>query len=337
MKISTIISILSGILLGYSLSFLTGPPLASSNSEENNAQLISELAISKDRESKLKEQLTALQLTIRTTQELKDSEISKSSNAITESEITNVLLPAHSLYNKAMLALENNDKNQAKDFLNQLLLVADNEVEREQAKDALMDIYKADYEDFISQENMLPAALWSLFEMHKLRPNSDLKDSIISLSSQTYTQAQDYLAEGNLLDSANNLFSLINLSRMVNYEVETDKGDILRNSELQSELNHIESNPEYLNSLKTRAENSLYNGDELKRLTAFWDYSKLVTLSGPQILKDIDFRDKLTLATLENLNYLKRNNKDNEIRMRLDHIRYSFPILMENPQISDFH
>jgi len=240
-------------------------------------------------------------------------------------------------FDDAMLALENGDLAGATQLLNELLASATNSEQKATVQEGLLSVLRASYQQQRASGEQTNEALWSLFEIHRLAPGPAVKSEIINLSQQAHAEAQNYLAQNDLLASADRLNSLVHLSRMVDYELIDDRGQPLGPAQFQAELQQIEASDDYLPRLQTRAENNLYGGDEATRSNVFWDYARLATLRGDNSLADPVFRGQFIQATTAHLNYLRDMNQAGEIRSRMDYIRYAFPQIASRPEISGFN
>lgn len=240
-------------------------------------------------------------------------------------------------YSDAMLAIENGDVQEATRLLYGLLNTAVSAEQREQAEQGLLELFKSNYERQQMIGNQTHAALWSLFEMHKLEPTAELNYEIIALSEQAYAEAQQYQVEGDFLASADRLSSLMHLSKMVGYQLTTSNGEQRDAAAFSRELNHIERQPEYLPLLQVRAEANLYNGSERERANVFWDYTKLATLQGRESMNDPRFREQFIESTVAHLEYLQATNRPGDVKSRMDYIRYIFPTVAQEPGVAEFN
>lgn len=241
------------------------------------------------------------------------------------------------LFDEAMLALDDGDLAGATRLLNELLASAANPEQKATAQEGLLAVLRSSYEQQRASGGRTNEALWSLFEIHRIAPGPAVKSEIITLSQQAHAEAQNYLAQNDLLASADRLNSLVHLSRMVDYELIDDSGQPLGPAQFQAELQQIEAIDDYLPRLQTRAENNLYGGDEATRSNVFWDYARLATLRGDNSLADPVFSGQFIQATTTHLNYLRDMNQAGEIRSRMDYIRYAFPQIASRPEISSFN
>ncbi len=332
----------AGLVVGYGLN--SGPtpemtrsdaqrvervaaPLAADNSEIT--ELRTQLAAARDNEAVLRDQLRELR--------------QKSAEAITALAIADEPEELagdderQAQLADARVAIENGDVPTATALLYGLLNSAGSDDEHEQAQQGLLELYKTSYRRQRARGDQTPAAMWSLFEVHKLEPSAELKSEMISLSQQAYMEAQQYQAQDDLLATADRLTSLMHLSKMVDYELTTASGEQLNSQNFQQSLKQVETQPEYIPALEARAVGNLYGGDERARANVFWDYAKLATLKGRESLGDETFREQFVQSASEHLEYLQATNRSDEVRSRMDYLRYVFPQIVQRPEIAAFN
>jgi hypothetical protein len=310
-------------------------------SKEEYDSMKNKLFITKEHQALLEREVEALQKQLFAATRQQAEEIKKKRNSIAyknnSADQHTKQMAREELYASAMEALQQNDLEQARKLLNQLLLETDDEQQREQAIEGLLSVFDKIIDNLSGVPGETNIKLWMLFEMHKLSPSDAIKHDIVNLSQQAYEDAQQFLNENNVLASADLYASLMHLSKMMDYEVTTATGTKMQSEDFAGELKKIQKNPDYLPLLEARAENKLYNGTDIEKVFVFWDYANLATLNGSESLQNGEFREEFIQASLLHLNHLKEMNQPGDIKSRMDYIRWAFPAVMTDERISSFY
>lgn len=235
----------------------------------------------------------------------------------------------------AMQALEENNPELARKQLNKLMLTAQNGEQRQRIKAALFATYEKTYQQLLAIGGQENAALWTLFEMHKLDPKATLKAEMVTLANTAYTQTEQYLQTDNLLGAADNLGTLTYLSKTIGFAGSDTGGNAMKTNDYQQALNQIYQNPDYLINLTVRAENNLYNGTPLEQQNVFWDYTRLASIDISN-MQDDTFQEQFVQAAVLHLDHLQSMNNPGDIQSRLDYIRFAFPALMNDSRLTHY-
>lgn len=268
---------------------------------------------------------------------------SKMDNASTQSNTTtpkpnNTPTAITGLFAQAQQAVANHDQTLAMQLYNKLLLIADNDAAREQAREGLFDVMQLNFEYLRSLPGQTNAALWTLYEMNKLKPSNQIQLEIQQLSQQAYAEAQLYLNQNDPLQAGDHLNSLMHLTNMLDYQIAADNGDPLPSNGIREQLQTIENQPGYLTALQQRAEQRLYSGTALEQAFVFWDYTRLTRLDNALLAGDnLAFQEQFVQATVAHLNHLQTMNQAGELRARLDFIGYVYPQIMQDNRVANFY
>jgi hypothetical protein len=246
-------------------------------------------------------------------------------------------LSKQSLMLAANEALQSGQFDVAESLFNKLLVASEDEIFREQVIDGLLSVFKSRVEYFTGKPKQTNSQLWTLFEMHKLKPSEAVRNRVMELSEQAYIEAKHFSNIGDVLSSADNLSSLMHLSKMLSYKLATPSGGSIDSADFERELRAIQVRENYLPELKARASMRLYSGTDIERAFVFWDYTNLAALDKNLSLQAGEFREEFIQATLLHLNHLKAMNQTGEIRSRLDYLRWSFSDVMSDPRLVGFY
>lgn len=326
-----IIGIFIGLSVGY-LIFEQRDELSQRNADLSKVS--KKLFIAKQNNVELENQLKILSNQQASTPKVHDKKATQE-NSTKRNETSSVVNNQQDTYQQAIKALEQDDLEYARALFNKLLL-SDEPQDYDKAVSGLLDVFNSTIKLLDNLPDQSNTKLWVMYEMHKLSPSNAIKADLITLSNQAYSEATQYLKEGNLLAGADIYASLMHLSKLMDYKVNSIEGQPLQGNDFEAELKNIQSQPTYLRSLQSRAENNLYNGASLEKSQVFWDYTNLATLKGNEALKQGEFREEFIQATLLHFNYLKAMNQPSEIKARQDYIRWVFPDVMKDLRISNF-
>ncbi len=334
MKVKLFTVLMIGVVTGYLIALLmldTVPPQPTATVDNSDSQDIQQqVATLRAQEKQLKAQLAQTQKQLQTFK----TSLSEGAELSLQEEIQ---LETEALFQQAETALLQGDLATATQLYNLLLNSADSKAERERAIDGLVDLSRAIHDFYMSTGGDVDSALWQLFEIHKLKPSDTLRTEMMQRSNEAWQAAQQYRADGELAAAADHLTALVHISNMVDFTVDNNSGVSLSTEDLQQELDQVEQEPAYLDQLADRATYKLHSGHELEQAFVFWDYSKIATIGGKEIRKDNNFQEEFVQASVYHLDHLKRMNMEGEIKSRLDYIRYSFPELMADERLYNYH
>lgn len=237
----------------------------------------------------------------------------------------------------ALKALNEGDLDQATQLFNKLANEAETPIEKTRAQAGQFDVLQTRLDQLKAAGGQSNIALWTLFEMQKLRPTESLRNEMFTLSEQVNSEAVQFRAQGDLLSAADRYRSLMHLTNMLNYDVLDANGNAVDTAAFRGQVQEIEAQAGYQAALTARAENNLYNGSDWARSSAFWDYTNLVKLTGAdQLAPGTVFYDQFVQATVAHLGHLERMNQTGDLHSRMDYIRFSFPSVMRHPEVEAF-
>lgn len=241
------------------------------------------------------------------------------------------------MLNDAQTAVTSYEYENALSLFNLLLSESSNPEQRQAAVEGLVTVHEGIFDYLVNEEGQLHGALWQLFEIHKLKPSDINTQEMLRSAQQTFSQAQVYMDENNVLGSTDYLNTLRFLSSMMNFELTDENGTTFNSDNFKELASRIEQQPGYTETLNERANYNLNQGSEVEQGMVFWDFAKLAELGGQDKMANETFREQFTEASLKHLSYLKSMNQNSEVRSRMDFIRFSFPQLMQDERLQTFH
>ena len=219
---------------------------------------------------------------------------------------------------------------------NTALLQAATDAEKEAAIDGIIAVHQQIYSFLSSDKNQMHNALWQLHEMYKLKPSDTLRYDIQNLSQEILINAQQLELAGDTLTQADQIGTLMHLTRMLNYEVADANGARYDHTTLGSEFKTLQAAPGYSEQLQQRASSKLSTGSAIDKNFVFWDYTQLSELKGEAGWEDPKFTHEFTEATILHLTHLQDVNELGDLQSRMDFIRYVYPKLMSDPRVQAF-
>lgn len=332
--------LLAGMIVGSGLTYWSLDITTPNEAQEQIASLSKELVQAKRQQAELQKQVNDHQADKFNSANNKPS--SNSNKQIMSEEDGQVKLDQLSsnsfetTYQQALEYLSSEEVEEAQKVLNKLLAEAKNDEEREKVVEALSDSYRKIISHLASMPGQNDAQLWLLFEIHKLQPNTGIRQEIIAHSNIVFEEANRLKSEGNKLESADHFASLMMMSKMLDFELNSPEGLSLGTSEFEAALKKIQAQQHYLTDLKARATTRLYNGTDIDKAFVFWDYTTIASLDPDADLRQGVFREEFIQATLLHLKRLNDMNQTGEIKSRMDYIRWSFSPLLSDERLKVF-